>query len=59
MDIIALLERTTLANVTSVIVALTVLGYAVYNKDSELIAFVAGAGVTWLFDQKNSSNGTG
>lgn len=57
MSVMEFLERTTLANVTSVIVALSVLAYAIYNKNSELVAFVAGAAVTWLFDQKNSANG--
>ena len=56
MDLIEWFKRTTLANVTAVLVTLAGLGYGVYSGNSELVAFVVGAGVTWLFDQKNTPN---
>lgn len=57
MSLMEWFERTTLANVTAVALVIVGLGYAVYTQNSELVAFLVGAGVTWLFDQKNSSNG--
>lgn len=50
------IERTNLANITAVIVVIAGLGYAIYSGNTELAAFIIGAGVTWLFDQRNSSS---
>jgi hypothetical protein len=57
MSVMEWVKRTNLANVTAVVVTLAGLGYAIYSENSELAAFIIGASVTWLFDQKNTPNG--
>lgn len=53
MSVKEVIERANLASITAVFVVIGGLYYAIVTSNSELASFIVGAGVTWLFDQRN------
>jgi hypothetical protein len=52
-----LLSRTTIASVVAAIVILAATGYAIYTRDTNLVTFLAGAGIGYLFARKTTQAG--
>jgi hypothetical protein len=53
----SLLSRTTIASVVAAIVILAATGYAIYTRDTNLVTFLAGAGIGYLFARKTTQAG--
>jgi len=49
-----MIERANLANITAVFIVMVGLSYAVMTNDAKLVSFIVGAGITWLFNKKNT-----
>ena len=49
MELAEIVDKTDLANLAAFGIVASLLAYAIYYKETELIATLLGAGIAWLF----------